>query len=223
MYKTKNFREYLDENNCQNESITKNDLLQANELKNKIEQLETDKKNLETQIFELKTENKRLKEFENEITILKNKLNEYENANIKLINQNNELFSKAQNLENLLNEEKSKNSSNNKDKIIELLEELKMKEKEIKELKSIIPYNLKNGENLMSVIFYSEDKKIHYSFICKNTDKFNIIEEKLYEIYPEYRETENFFMINEKKINRFKTMDENNIKFSDIIILNKRE
>ena len=86
------------------------------------------------------------------------------------------------------------------------MEELKIKNKEIYELKSIFPYDLKKDEKLLTIIFYSVDQKIHYSLICKNTDKFNRIEEKLYDIYPEYKETENFFMIHGNKINRFKTI-----------------
>ena len=73
----------------------------------------------------------------------------------------------------------------------------------------------------MPVIFQSTDSKIHYAFICKNTDKFNMIENMLYDKYPEYIENENFFTVNGIKINRFKTMEQNKIKYSDIIILNR--
>ena len=68
----------------------------------------------------------------------------------------------------------------------ELLEELKSKENESKEFKSNFPFDLKKGEKLMTVIFQSVDQKVHYAFICKNTDKFNIIENLLYDKYPEY-------------------------------------
>ena len=73
----------------------------------------------------------------------------------------------------------------------------------------------------MPVIFQSTDSKIHYALICKNTDKFNMIENMLYDKYPEYIENENFFTVNGIKINRFKTMEQNKIKYSDIIILNR--
>jgi len=41
----------------------------------------------------------------------------------------------------------------------------------------------------------------------------------LYEKYPNYTETENFFVVGGKKINRSKSIEENNIKNNDIITL----
>ena len=76
--------------------------------------------------------------------------------------------------------------------------------------------DLKEGENLMTVIFQSKDSKIHYAFICKNTDRFNKIENMLYDKYPEYIERENYFTVNGIKINKYKTMEQNKIKYSDI-------
>ena len=70
------------------------------------------------------------------------------------------------------------------------------------------------------VIFLSIDSKVNYAIICKNTDRFNMIENMLYDQYPEYIEKENYFTCKGNKINRNKTMEQNNIKYSDIIILN---
>ena len=86
-----------------------------------------------------------------------------------------------------------------------------MKENEIK--------SLKKGNDFIPIIFFSKDKEIHYSTICKKTDKFFLIESKLYDAYPQYREFENMFFVNGKKINRFKTISDNNIKYSDIITI----
>ena len=72
----------------------------------------------------------------------------------------------------------------------------------------------------MPVIFQSVDSQLHYAIICKNTDRFNMIENLLYDKYPEYIEKENFFICNGIKINKSKTMEQNNIKYSDIIVLN---
>ena len=72
----------------------------------------------------------------------------------------------------------------------------------------------------MSIIFLSVDQKIHHSFVYKNTDIFAEIEQKLYVEYPEYKEEENYFITNGYKVNRFKSLDENNIKSSDKITLN---
>ena len=101
-----------------------------------------------------------------------------------------------------------------------MLKELSEKKNELKELKSYSYLKLEPGEKLMSVIFISTDQKIHHSFVCKNTDKFAKIEQLLYNEYPEYSDQENYFLVNANKINRFKSLDENNIKNSDIITLN---
>ena len=47
-----------------------------------------------------------------------------------------------------------------------------------------------------------------------------MIENILYDIYPEYFENENYFIVNGNKINKNKTIEQNNIKYSDIVILN---
>ena len=73
----------------------------------------------------------------------------------------------------------------------------------------------------MTVIFTSTDQQIHYSLICKKTDKFMNLENKLYEIYPKYKECENYYLTGSQKVNRFKTLEENTIKNSQIITLNK--
>ena len=74
----------------------------------------------------------------------------------------------------------------------------------------------------MPIIFQSIDFKINYSIICKNTDRFNMIENILYDKYPEYIEKENYYIANGIKINKNKTIEQNKIKYSDIIILNNQ-
>ena len=96
-----------------------------------------------------------------------------------------------------------------------------MKEKEIKELNKKIENISNNYNHLMTVIFYSTELNIHYSIICKETDSFSVVENKLYEVYPDCKESENFFIANEQKIKRFKTLKENKIKNSQIITLNQ--
>ena len=60
---------------------------------------------------------------------------------------------------------------------------------------------------------------MHYSIICKSTQKFTELEQKLYKDYPEYSETNNYFLINGNKVNKNKSLEENKIRNSDIIIL----
>ena len=76
------------------------------------------------------------------------------------------------------------------------------------------------GEKAISALFISSDSKITYAISCKNTTPFVRIEEKLYEEYPEYKETNNYFLHNGSVIKRFKTVEENHIKSGKPIILN---
>ena len=76
----------------------------------------------------------------------------------------------------------------------------------------------------MSIIFISIDEAIHYPIICKKNQLFCVLENLLYEKFPEYKESENYFIIHGKsinKINKFKTLEENNINNDDIITLHQ--
>ena len=116
----------------------------------------------------------------------------------------------------------------NKEKTIELLNnQISNKIIELNNLKNKINNNnddlfnvINPGEKILSVLFNSCDQKINYSIACKNTTPFVRIEEKLYEEYPEYKDTENYFLHNGAIIKRFKTIEENNIKNGKPIILN---
>ena len=178
---------------------------------------------------------------EEELNILKNeleknKINEaetrskisvipFEETERNIIVKNDQV--KEENLLQLLKDKekdiiKLKDQVNQKDKEINLLKnENKKQIIEIKELESENPYKLKKNEKLITIIFDSSDQKIHYSLICKNTQKFAFVEQELYENFPEYKETENIFLFNGAKINRNKTIEENNIKFSDHITFYK--
>ena len=61
------------------------------------------------------------------------------------------------------------------------------------------------------VNFTSTDQRINHAIPCLKTDIFAEIEEKLYKEYPEYRETNNYFIANGKEILRFKSIADNNI------------
>ena len=185
-------------------------------LKNEIEmnELEKENNNLMEQLLQKEDENQRLKEIleekennynynneinnykkerENEINKYVTEINRYKNDIQQLKQENNELTKKIN----------TQNYNNNQ--FISYMDDLKIKE----ELKKYIP-----------IIFVSVDQKVHCAFICKKTDKFNMIENLLYEKYPEYLETENYFTVNGKKINTKKSIEENNIKYGDIILLN---
>ena len=72
----------------------------------------------------------------------------------------------------------------------------------------------------MVVHFISGDGKINQGIKCLPTDTFAQVEEKLYQIYDEYRDNyNNTFLARGNVIKRFKTMSENNIKNGDKIQL----
>ena len=228
-----NISNYQNENyysNNQNDLINKD--LDSNDNKNKeirkMHSFEEENKNYKIQIEQFDIENKILKEQIKNLNIknkendkrikdLENTLKAKEKELAKKIEQISSLNLKIQQLECTLND------NINKDKIIELMEKLELKEKEIKEIKARYPLELSKGEKLMSVIFQSLDQKFTRSFICKNTDLFTKLESLLYKEYPEYSENEgeNYFLVNGRKIYRYKSLEENGIHNSDIIILNK--
>ena len=173
--------------------------------------------NNKNEIEQLKNNNKRLEE---QIKILKDELSKEKNINQQLNEKIKNLENKIEENKTIKNEIKSDNDNNKK--IIELYEELRIKNKEIDELKKLkkrYPFELLENEKLMSVIFTSLDQKIHYSIICKNTDTFSVIEKLLYEEFPGYKNSENIFTVNGNKINRYDTLEENKIYNSDTIIL----
>jgi len=125
---------------------------------------------------------------------------------------NKELFDKIKEIANILNSKE------------ELNKNIQEKDRKLKELElklSRYSLELNEGEKLMTINFSTIDRRIqNYSIICKNTDIFNNIEKRLYEDYEEYYDTENYFTINGKKINKCKNLEENNIHNNDAIILN---
>ena len=161
-------------------------------------------------------------EKENMIIEENNNKKENKEININMIEEDNE-ENKNSLISELNKELKNLNdnltNSINIDKMNELLEEIRIKDKII----SSYPVQLLEGEKLLSVIFVSIDKKINYSVICKNTSKFNEIENILYDAYPEYVEKENYFIVNGKDINKYESLEFNNIQNNDIITLMNKE
>ena len=140
----------------------------------------------------------------------KNKINELENKIIKL-----ELIIKEK--DNIINEYKQnkeiKNISNNNNNYINKIKEL---EKEIEKYKN---YCLLPGEKLITIKFISIDQNINFETFAKKTDNIAKLENFLYEKYPKYKDTENYFLVNGKKLNRHRTLEENKIKDNDILTL----
>ena len=122
----------------------------------------------------------------------------------------------------------------------ELIEQINKEKNKIEELKKennnlkqkLENYNLKNtkkseylvksinqGDKILAVNFVSIGNKDieHYNLICKNSDLFISLEERLYEDFPKFKEYNTLFKVNGKTMKRFKTIDENNIQNNDVI------
>jgi len=132
--------------------------------------------------------------------------------NDKISNENNNISNninlsqnESQSLNaNSINDITSNNSSIN----------LNKKEKNISVLKQ---------EKIIVLKFISSDQCLNYSIVCKSTDKFNIVINRIFDIYPEYIEKKCFFICNGNVINEYKDIQENKIKNGDTIIVNTLE
>ena len=145
---------------------------------------------------------------ESENDKLKRQLNEEKSKNLKLTNENKILKKKI----SALNDK------------IKKLEEMQINQDKLKFNKSIkqndfLVHKMKPSEQLLNVTFITSGTNglINYQLICKNTELFVRLEERFYNDFPQFKEYDLFFKNNNKKIKRFKTLEENNIKNKDVI------
>ena len=66
-------------------------------------------------------------------------------------------------------------------------------------------------DQIMTVNFISADSRVHFAVSCVYNNTFAEIEEKLYQKFPKYRETNNKFLAQGREVLRFKTIGENEI------------
>ena len=71
----------------------------------------------------------------------------------------------------------------------------------------------------MVINFLTADQTIRTGIPCLPEDTFAEVEEKLYQIYDEFRNTNNIFLYKGNTILRFKKIRENNIQNHDTIQL----
>ena len=140
-------------------------------------------------------------------------LNKEKNKNKNLTEQINNLRLEIQNndkLKKILQEKE-----NELKKYIEENKQLRLQTTKTKDILFMKP-----GERVISINFLSNDQTIsNYSLPCKTTDLFIYVEEKLNEDFPELKDKP-YFMVNRSNIiKRFRTIDENNIKNNDVIII----
>ena len=158
-----------------------------------------------------------------EINNLKQQLNEEKKKNEILSNENKKLKSIITNLNDEINKLKQYEQKNRL-----LQEEINKKNIEIQKYKSDNNKDfdegitsVKPGEKIISINFVSMGNQDigHYSLVCKNTELFVRLEERLYDDFPQFKNYETYFEKNTKRIKRFKTLDENEIKNKDVITM----
>ena len=154
---------------------------------------------------------------------MKQQLNEEKKKNEILSNENKKLKSIITNLNNEINKLKQYEQKNRL-----LQEEINKKNIEIQKYKSDNNKDfdegitsVKPGEKIISINFVSMGNQDigHYSLVCKNTELFVRLEERLYDDFPQFKNYETYFEKNTKRIKRFKTLDENQIKNKDVITI----
>ena len=182
-------------------------------------QMEQTDEDLENENIQLKNllnkENNMTKQLSNKIKSLEKKMKEKDEEGKQDKNNIKELQEKVKNFDKLI-----KNNSV-KEELLILMNSVNIKDKEIKELKEAFPSEMKKGEKLIAIIFTSATQEItNFALICKNSDIFSKIENLLYDEYPLFRETDNYFLCNGNIIDKNKSLEENHIKNSSIIILN---
>ena len=158
---------------------------------------------------------------EEQINYLKNKLKEEKDKNQILMVKNKNLM---EILDKMTQENKKLIILEEKIKSLELI--ISQQKEEIEKYKyqdeiqiSNSIHQLNPGEKAITVNFVSMGNQDigHYSLVCKNTDIFVRLEERLYKDFPILKDYENFFEVKTRRIKRFKTLDENNIKSNDLI------
>ena len=75
----------------------------------------------------------------------------------------------------------------------------------------------------IAINFLSTDHRINYPIACMNSDVFLDVEEKLYTEYPELRNKNIYFIANGDVINRNNTLEQNNIKNGNQILIHFKE
>ena len=204
-------------------------------LKNELEEIR--KNNLKRRMMEESSYNenektKKLKEelnhYKSEYDDLKKVYNLLKQKYDKLKDENDKLNIELNKSKNIISnlEDKTKKNLNaiNNLKNINLQKEDEINNLKLK-IKNIDTFNKTsfNKDEILYVHFISSDQNINCPIKCLNTDTFAEVEERLYQKYQEFRETNNKFVSKGKVIMRYKKIIENNINDGDEVELIKFE
>ena len=201
-----NLKEINDKLNMEIKSKNNNNkLIEAND---KLNMEINEKNNLQKTIDKLNTEINELKEYKNikeTLIPILNQLKDLKEENIKLKIESNKAKSAKEKLENDLVQKNT-------------------------ELQNLLSQQNKNNYRGGDTPIQRDDKIFvvnftsmginnleNYNLICKNKDLFVSLEERLYNDFPQFKQYETYFVVNGKKIKRFQTLEQNEIKMNDLI------
>ena len=141
-----------------------------------------------------------------------------------IVYKNNIIYKEPKNEANEINEiilEKEKKIEILQNKINEKEIEIRNLNNKIKEMEDNYIFNktFYSRDQILALNFISMDQKLHFAVPCTKKDLFVDIEKKIYEKYPEYRETNNNFLVQGKKILKFKTIEENKLESGIPIVM----
>ena len=236
----KNKNIFNDKNENENLGINEN-----KKLREELNRYKRENKKLNDELNNYKRDNKKLEEELNDYKLNQEKLieellnnNESDNNNFKdeiqslkeeNIKLNNELSKVNKIIANINNMNQNEKENNDFNEINYLKEIIKSKEKEIDflnvQLKNVQSGNklLVDFENIIVINFVSSDNKINCGIKCLKTNTFAEVEEKLYQRYEEYRDTNNNYITKGKLVLRFKKICDNGINDGDVVQLIKIE
>ena len=116
------------------------------------------------------------------------------------------------------------NQMNSNSSFLQLIKDKDIIINDLNEKIKRFPFILEKNEKLISIIFSSVEQKKNYSIICKNTDSIYKLEGKLFQECPEFFEKKDYsYSCNGKNIDKCETLEKNEIKNGDTIILNYQE
>ena len=189
---------------------------QINDLTNKLNKKKEKYKQLEQKYNQLYTNHQNCI---NNINQLQSELNRYKN---QLANVNLSLNNNNTNLNNEINKLRKQNEI--------LFNQISIKDNEINNMKlklenNYVSQSKVSKKDFMVINFVTGDGKIMNCGIgCLPDETFAEVEEKLYKIYDEYRNTNsNYFLYGGRTILRFKKIRENKIKNGAVIQLCQNE
>lgn len=177
--------------------------------------------------------NNKLKDEQIKIQNLEKKLKQVENSYNEEKKKYNDLNEKYKALENTMNSEKQKylqvtneykEFKKKYDKLSKIVDKKRYIVEDFLEVKNFLEKEkekeIKNiANNLMSVIFISNEEDIYWSINCNSNDKFDKLQNLFFNKYPEYNDSKTYFIFNGTKIKKEKSLEEIGIKNNDIIIM----